>query len=199
VIALKNTIGDFYQSGDWWLLLAAASASAQCCSSCCPRDPTIERVASPGNTRNIRPANILHLQLHDDDVIEALHDPRHAPRGNATSSCEEQDPANSLLATHREDACEMTHHVDADGQVTVKLFTSVAHAMSGFRRSKKSWRTLFGCQYVQGDLELRVKRLAAWRSDVKRRQPIRRHEYWRYTPCCKFQARLMTLAAVKRA
>jgi Proteolysis_6 C-terminal/Putative zinc finger in N-recognin (UBR box) len=114
----------------------------------------------------------LHLRLHNDDVhtfdevIEALHEPRHNRRAT------EDAPLPPLVA-NRDDADEMTHHVDADGQVTVKSYQSIALAMQGYRRLKGKQRGLH-CAVVGTsvvDAEHRARALTLWLSEISAAHP----------------------------
>jgi len=119
-------------------------------------------------------SNKLHLRLHNDDVhtfeevIEALHDPRYARAAG------EEEAANAPLVVHRENASEMTHHVDADGQVTVKSFTTIDTALQGFRRLKSRGLHCAVVSTAQVDLELRAKQLTAWLTEVAAAHPAAR-------------------------
>ena len=112
------------------------------------------------------------LRLHNDDVhtfdevIEALHgDPRLRHHRNL-------DPGTSQsLVPLRENATEMTHHVDADGQVTVRSFNSITSAMAGFKRLKSSGLHCAVASIAQIQLELRARALISWLSDVSSAHP----------------------------
>ena len=110
-------------------------------------------------------SNKLHLRLHNDDVhtfeevIEALHEPRRS------------DGSIAPLVLHREDATEMTHHVDADGQVTVRSFTTIKEALDGFRRLKSRGLHCAVVTTAQVDMELRARTLTAWLSEVAAAHP----------------------------
>jgi Putative zinc finger in N-recognin (UBR box) len=112
----------------------------------------------------------LHLRLHNDDVhtfdevIDALHEPQHIRR----TSNEDHHPS---LVSLRENATEMTHHVDSDGQVTVKTYNNVASAMRGFRRLKSRGLHCAVVSTAQMDAENRAKVLCAWLSDVASAHP----------------------------
>ena len=114
----------------------------------------------------------LHLRLHNDDVhtfdevIDALHEPRHNRRAD------DNTPLLPLVA-NREDADDMTHHVDADGQVTVKSYQSIALAMQGFRRLKAKERGLH-CAVVGTsvvDAEHRARALTLWLAEIAAAHP----------------------------
>lgn len=80
--------------------------------------------------QQVSPTNKLDYvftRCHDFPVFEqylraigAFHGPRRASHGNAGAASGEEDSANSSLLMHCEDASELTHPVDDDGQVTVK-------------------------------------------------------------------------------
>jgi hypothetical protein len=115
----------------------------------------------------------LHLRLHNDDVhtfdevIDALHEPRHARRNQNNPD----DPQNQSLVTLREAANEMTHHVDADGQVTVKSFTSLHSAVQGFRRLKSRGLHCAVVSTAQTDMEHRARALSSWLSEISAAHP----------------------------
>lgn len=106
----------------------------------------------------------LQLRLHNDDVhtfdevIEALHEPRHARR-----SSEDHSPS---LVPLREDADEMTHHVDADGQVLVKSYPSMHSAFQGFRRLKARGLHCAVVGTAQVDMEQRARALTTWLGEL---------------------------------
>jgi hypothetical protein len=114
----------------------------------------------------------LHLRLHNDDVhtfdevIDALHEPRH-PRRNQNTD----DPQQQSLVTLRDAANEMTHHVDADGQVTVKTFSSIASAMQGFRRLKSRGLHCAVVSTSQTDMEQRARAISSWLAEISAAHP----------------------------
>lgn len=111
----------------------------------------------------------LHLRLHNDDVhtfeevIDALHDSRHTRR-----SLGSDDPP---LVTLREAANEMTHHVDADGQVSVKAYSSLHSAVQGFRRLKSRGLHCAVVSTAQTDMEHRARALSSWLSEISAAHP----------------------------
>lgn len=115
----------------------------------------------------------LHLRLHNDDVhtfdevIDALHEPRHTRRNQGNPD----DPQNQSLVTLREAANEMTHHVDADGQVTVKSYTSLHSAMQGFRRLKSRGLHCAVVSTAQTEMEHRARALSSWLSEISAAHP----------------------------
>jgi len=118
----------------------------------------------------------LHLRLHNDDVhtfdevIDALHEPRASfRRGGAENS---NDPEQQSLVPQREHATEMTHHVDADGQVTVKNFDSCPTAMQGYRRLKTRGLHCAVVSTAQVQLEFRAKQLAVWLTELCSAHPV---------------------------
>ena len=129
----------------------------------------------------------LHLRLHNDDVhtfdevIEALHEsrPLHEPRQvrrtiDTTGSGEEALPAPpqfASLVSLRENATEMTHHVDADGQVTVKTYNNIASALRGYRRLKSRGLHCAVVSTAQVDLEHRAKAVCAWLTELAAAHP----------------------------
>ena len=110
----------------------------------------------------------LQLRLHNDDVhtfdevIEALHEPRHR---------RSVGDASMPLVPHREDANEMTHHVDSDGQVTVKSYTSLAAAMHGYRQLKLRGLHCAVVSTAQLDAEHRARALTAWLTEIAAAHP----------------------------
>ncbi len=106
----------------------------------------------------------VQLRLHNDDVhtfdevIEALHgDPRMRRH---------MEDSASILVPVRESATEMTHHVDADGQVTVKVYSSISNALDGFKRLKASGLHCAVVSNVQVQMELRARVLISWLSEI---------------------------------
>jgi len=120
----------------------------------------------------------LQLRLHNDDVhtfdevIDALHEPRHMRQhrvnNNNNNVNEEQHPS---LVSLREHATDMTHHVDADGQVTVKTYSNIASALRGFRRLKSRGLHCSVVSTAQVDMELRARALCTWLTDLAAAHP----------------------------
>ena len=81
------------------------------------------------------------------------------------------DPQNQSLVTLRDAANEMTHHVDADGQVTVKTYTSLHTAMQGFRRLKSRGLHCAVVSTAQVDMEHRARALSSWLSEISAAHP----------------------------
>jgi hypothetical protein len=110
----------------------------------------------------------LQLRLHNDDVhtfdevIEALHKPRSLRRHS--------EDRQSLVAL-RDHATEMTHHVDADGQVTVKTFTSFPAALQGYQSLKRRGLHCAVVSSVQVQAEHRARALASWLSEISAAHP----------------------------
>lgn len=115
----------------------------------------------------------LQLRLHNDDVhtfdevIDALHEPRQARRAQTNPD----DPQNQSLVTMREAANEMTHHVDADGQVTVKNYSTFHAAVQGFRRLKSRGLHCAVVSTAQADMEHRARALSSWLSEISAAHP----------------------------
>lgn len=115
----------------------------------------------------------LHLRLHNDDVhtfdevIDALHEPRQSRRNTPGEDELEAPP----LVPLRDTATEMTHHVDADGQVTVKSFTTIGAALQGFRRLKSRGLHCAVVGTVQVSLEKRAKSLSNWLAEISSAHP----------------------------
>lgn len=116
----------------------------------------------------------LHLRLHNDDVhtfdevIDALHEPRQSRRNTAGEEEQETPP----LVPMRDTASEMTHHVDADGQVTVKTFANIGAAIQGFRRLKSRGLHCAVVGSAQVSLEQRAKALATWLAEISAAHPV---------------------------
>ena len=130
-------------------------------------------MASTGSPVPAFPQNFrLNLRLHNDDVhtfdevIDALHEPRHTRRSGGND-----DGQSQSLVTLREAANEMTHHVDADGQVTVKTYSSVMSAMQGYRRLKSRGLHCAVVSSAQVDMEQRARALATWLSEISAAHP----------------------------
>lgn len=122
----------------------------------------------------------LHLRLHNDDVhtfeevIEALHEPRQMrPDVVPLSGDTEQQPHQLFpsLVSLRENATEMTHRVDADGQVTVKTYSNVASAMRGFRRLKSCGLHCAVVSTAQVDAEHRARAICVWLTEIAAAHP----------------------------
>lgn len=117
----------------------------------------------------------LHLRLHNDDVhtfdevIDALHEPRSFRRGGTVA---DPDHENQSLVPLREQATEMTHHVDADGQVTVKAYDNCQDAMRGFRRLKTRGLHCAVVSTPQRQMEFRAKQLASWLTELSSAHPV---------------------------
>ena len=115
----------------------------------------------------------LHLRLHNDDVhtfdevIDALFEPRHHRRNPGSGD----DQQSQSLVALREAATEMTHHVDADGQVKVKTFSTIASAMQGFRRLKSRGLHCAVVSTSQVDIEMRARTLSSWLAEISAAHP----------------------------
>ena len=115
----------------------------------------------------------LHLRLHNDDVhtfdevIDALHEPRQSRRSTGGDDEQETPP----LVPMRDTASEMTHHVDADGQVTVKSYSTIGAAIQGFRRLKSRGLHCAVVGSTQLNLELRAKVLSTWLAEISSAHP----------------------------
>ncbi|KAG7357209.1 zinc-finger UBR box domain containing protein [Nitzschia inconspicua] len=114
----------------------------------------------------------LQLRLHNDDVhtfddvIDALHEPRHSRRNQGSD-----DQLTESLVTLREAADQMTHHVDADGQVTVKNYSSIPSAMHGFKRLKSHGLHCAVVSTAQVDMEHRARALSSWLTEISAAHP----------------------------
>ena len=115
----------------------------------------------------------LHLRLHNDDVhtfdevIDALHEPRQSRRNTPGDDDQEAPP----LVPMRDTATEMTHHVDADGQVTVKSYNTMGAALLGFRRLKSRGLHCAVVGSAQVSLEQRAKAVSNWLVEISSAHP----------------------------
>lgn len=112
----------------------------------------------------------LQLRLHNDDVhtfeevIDALHGNRNVRRqGDAMET--------QSLVPLRDSATDMTHRVDSDGQVTVKSYSTIPAAMSGYRRLKSCGLHCAVVSTAQLNLEQRAWSLVSWLKDVAASHP----------------------------
>jgi len=121
----------------------------------------------------------LHLRLHNDDVhtfdevIDALHEPipiHTMPDDNDTneevSATSTENGMQSRLVPLKEDADDMTHHVDSDGQVTVRSYSTFTEALFGYKRLKSRGLQCSVVSTAQFDLEMRAKVLLNWLRDM---------------------------------
>jgi len=120
----------------------------------------------------------LQLRLHNDDVhtydevIEALHQrrriygaPTHPKDGNP-----ETDVTNGIIST-LDQAKDLTTHVDTDGQVIARGYSTMEGAKAGFGRLKSSGLHCAIVSTPQMDLELRARVLLSWLSEVSAAHP----------------------------
>mmetsp|Transcript_1634 Transcript_1634/g.2573 ORF Transcript_1634/g.2573 Transcript_1634/m.2573 type:complete len:2448 (-) Transcript_1634:7099-14442(-) len=134
---------------------------------------TPQRILNKSEPQTLPQGYRLHLRLHNDDVhtfdevIDALHEPRHSRRNNNANTAASQPS----LVPHREDADSMTHHVDSDGQVVVKIYTNAPAAMAGYRRLKSRGLHCAVVGTAQVDLEQRAKVLATWLAEISAAHP----------------------------
>ncbi|KAL7569357.1 hypothetical protein ACA910_010445 [Epithemia clementina (nom. ined.)] len=144
------------------------------------------------NGRKLPKGYQLQLRLHNDDVhtfeevIDALHEPRssfrrgneHHPHHSNTAANNNNNQNNNnanndpSLVPLREQATEMTHHVDADGQVTVKVYDNCVAAMQGYRRLKTRGLHCAVVSTAQLQLEQRAKQLASWLTELSSAHPV---------------------------
>jgi hypothetical protein len=119
----------------------------------------------------------LHLRLHNDDVhtfdevIDALHEPRRRPPGGAAPPHHPPHDADGGLVSLRDSAVDMTHHVDSDGQVTVRTYGTVREAMRGFRRLKSRGLHCSAVPSPQAALELRARGLLQYLGELAGAHP----------------------------
>mmetsp|Transcript_18508 Transcript_18508/g.53111 ORF Transcript_18508/g.53111 Transcript_18508/m.53111 type:complete len:3364 (-) Transcript_18508:71-10162(-) len=128
--------------------------------------------APGGNSGPLPPRFRLHLRLHNDDVhtFDEVIDALHAPPSSATAHrrgipSDETDTSHGLVA-HRNDADDMTHHVDSDGQVTVRTYTTIAGALAGYRRLKSRGLHCSVVSTSQVESELRSRALLQWLAEL---------------------------------
>jgi len=133
-----------------------------------PKEFLYETKTSQSFPRNYR----LQLRLHNDDVhtfdevIEALRSTNIHRNNNSTDDSQTQS-----LVPRREAATEMTHHVDADGQVPVKTYSSIQSAMKGYRRLKSRGLHCSVVSTAQIDMELRARHLSSWLAEISAAHP----------------------------
>ncbi|VEU39720.1 unnamed protein product [Pseudo-nitzschia multistriata] len=113
----------------------------------------------PGNYK-------LQLRLHNDDV-HTFDEVIDALRGNMTHD----GPVGKPLVTNKDEATQMTHHVDADGQVTVKMYTTIQAAMEGYKRLKSRGLHCAVVSSAQFDMEQRARHLLSWLSEISAAHP----------------------------
>jgi len=166
-----------------WKMRWADEAARVWNGACCNEDYSYRRaaaIATPGTfaagndseAQQELPVGLtLNLRLHNDDVhtfdevIDALHEPRMLRR-NLT-----EEPVNQSLVILREDATEMTHRVDTDGQVHVKEYKTIVAAMQGYRRLKSRGLHCAVVSSAQLQLEHRARALAAWLAEISAAHP----------------------------
>lgn len=120
----------------------------------------------------------LHLRLHNDDVhtydevIEALYSgPRFPPRSfSADEKTNETDTSHGLV-NDIEEATNLTHGVDQDGQVLVKRYETMDGAIAGFNRLKEKGLHCSVVSTPQLELETRARILLTWLSDISEAHP----------------------------
>ena len=118
-----------------------------------------------------------HLRLHNDDVhtydevIDSLY--RRSPtygNFNQNRNLSETDTDNGILNTITL-AKDMTTHVDTDGQVVVRAYTTLEGAKAGYDRLKTYGLHCAVVTTPQIDLELRARVLLSWLSDIAAAHP----------------------------
>lgn len=75
------------------------------------------------------------------------------------------------LVDNKEEAEDMTHKVDSDGQVVVDEFRSFQDAINGFKRLKSRSLQCAVISSPQSDLEKRAKVLLGWLKDISSAHP----------------------------
>lgn len=157
-----------------------------------PGSPDLSSIQNVLKTDKHFPSGFkLQLRLHNDDVhtfdevIVALHEQVNS--NNEDEEAENIDdimlgldtngdanPSNGptgQLVPQRAEAEQMTHHVDSDGQVNVRSYSSFKEAMVGFKRLKSNGLHCAVVSSPQDDLERRVKVLTGWLKDVASAHP----------------------------
>lgn len=116
----------------------------------------------------------LQLRLHNDDVhtydevIEALYRRRFS--SSPTNGDSDLDTSYGLVDT-LDRAKDLTTHVDTDGQVIVRSYSSIGGAMAGYDRLKSYGLHCSVISTPQLDLELRARVLLSWLSDIAAAHP----------------------------
>ena len=128
--------------------------------------------APDGNSGPLPPRFRLHLRLHNDDVhtfdevIDALYSPPSSATGHRRGVPSDETDTSHGLVAHRNDADDMTHHVDSDGQVTVRTYTTIAGALAGYRRLKSRGLHCSVVSTSQVESELRSRALLQWLAEL---------------------------------
>lgn len=128
--------------------------------------------APDGNSSPLPPRFRLSLRLHNDDVhtfdevIEALYSPSSSAAAHRRGVPQDETDTSNGLVAHRNDADDMTHHVDSDGQVTVRTYTTVAGALAGYRRLKSRGLHCSVVSTSQVESELRSRALLQWLAEL---------------------------------
>jgi hypothetical protein len=128
--------------------------------------------APDGNSSPLPPRFHLYLRLHNDDVhtfdevIDALHSSASSAATHRRGTPSDETDTSHGLVVHRNDADDMTHHVDSDGQVTVRTYTTVAGALAGYRRLKSRGLHCSVVSTSQMESELRSRALLQWLAEV---------------------------------
>ena len=131
-------------------------------------------VTSVGNAMKLDFPNKfkLHLRLHNDDVhtydevIEALYS-YNAPGG----SMDDETDTSRGIVRNKEEANNLTTHVDTDGQVIARAYSTMEGAKAGYERLKGCGLHCSVVSSPQLDLELRAKQLLSWLSDIAAAHP----------------------------
>jgi len=119
----------------------------------------------------------LHLRLHNDDVhtydevIDALHTRNRGFRPRPEEKPDSEVDTSQGLVHGSEEATELTQHVDQDGQVVVRKYTTMEGAKAGFERLKLQGLHCSVVSTPQTQLELRAKTLLTWLSDIASSHP----------------------------
>lgn len=136
-------------------------------------------VTSIGDAMNLKFPNRFRLQLrlHNDDVhtfdevISALYERNRRNYPNGSHEDGNEIDSSYGLVSSRDDAAELTHHVDSDGQVVVRSYTTLKAAKTGFDRLKSKGLHCAVVSTPQVDLELRARLLVSWLTDISAANP----------------------------
>jgi hypothetical protein len=119
----------------------------------------------------------LHLRLHNDDVhtYEEVIESLYHSQGRMFTSTNRQSNGSAAATTgivnELDEAKELTTHVDSDGQVIVKGYTTIEDAKVGYNRLKTFGLHCAIISTPQVDLEVRSRILLSWLSDISAAHP----------------------------
>ncbi len=119
----------------------------------------------------------LQLRLHNDDVhtydevIDALHTRNRGYRPRPEEKVDAEVDTSHGLVLDTQEATELTQHVDQDGQVVVRAYTTFEGAIAGFDRLKERGLHCAVVSTPQSELEARARVLLTWLSDISSAHP----------------------------